>query len=121
MPDWSPAKIFGGSRAPEFYSGVRLSSHPASCSCPLHQSDPNGCSCPVHLFNASSVLTRLLDQAPAPDDCTSGAHAKGFLGWVAIASPSDLLNPTKMLQVRSPAFWHQESQAVGTVTTIKVP
>lgn len=69
MPDWSPAKYFGGYGAPKFYaSHADFASHPA------------GCGCPVHAFNAPAVLTRLIRQAKTPADFSLGADPRGFFG-----------------------------------------
>jgi len=81
MPDWSPAKFFGGYGAPKFYApGTNFTAHPAGCLCPEHRPHPVGCSCPAHAFNASTVLARLLGQASAPADFALGANPKGFFG-----------------------------------------
>jgi hypothetical protein len=81
MPDWSPAKFFGGYGAPKFYDGrVSLALHPAGCDCSKHRPHPVGCGCPAHIFNASSVLGRLLGQASGPADRALGASPNGFFG-----------------------------------------
>jgi hypothetical protein len=81
MPDWSPAKYFGGYGAPKYYAGgANFAAHPIGCACPIHRPHPVGCSCPAHAFNASSVLGRLLGQATAPADYALGASPKGFFG-----------------------------------------
>lgn len=81
MPDWSPAKFFGGYGAPKFYAGAAaLASHPVGCACPVHLPHPTNCTCPAHAFNASSVLGRLLGQASAPADYALGGNPKGFFG-----------------------------------------
>jgi predicted amidohydrolase YtcJ len=80
MPDWSPAKYFGGYGAPKYYAAASIA-HPIDCSCPVHQPHPAGCSCPAHEFNAAGVLGRLLGQATAPADrALRAAPATGFFG-----------------------------------------
>lgn len=78
MPDWSPAKFFGGYGAPKY--SANFSGHPIGCTCPQHRPHPVGCACPTHAFNASSVLARLLGQASAPADQALGANPNGFFG-----------------------------------------
>jgi predicted amidohydrolase YtcJ len=81
MPDWSPAKHFGGYGAPKFHgSGFNFAAHPVGCDCPVHRAHPVGCGCPAHLFNSSSVLDRLLGQASGPSDRALGASSNGFFG-----------------------------------------
>jgi predicted amidohydrolase YtcJ len=81
MPDWSPAKFFGGYGAPQFYArNSSLEAHPIGCACPVHRTHPVGCACPAHEFNASSVLTRLLNQATGPLDQAMATKPSGFFG-----------------------------------------
>jgi predicted amidohydrolase YtcJ len=81
MPDWSPARHFGGYGAPKYLAQhSHLRAHPAGCGCPAHSPHPAGCSCPAHGLDASSVLTRLLGQASAPVDRILGARPDGFFG-----------------------------------------
>ncbi|PTY06122.1 amidohydrolase [Opitutaceae bacterium EW11] len=83
MPDWSPVKQFGGYGAPEFYgraAPASLAAHPVGCACPVHLPHPDGCMCPQHVFNASSVLARLLGKASGPVDRALGAGSGGFFG-----------------------------------------
>lgn len=80
MPDWSPARHFGGYGAPKFYGAAAFSAHPSGCSCPMHRPHPAGCACPAHEFNASSVLARLLGQATGPVDRALGSNPQGFFG-----------------------------------------
>ena len=81
MPDWSPAKFFGGYGAPKYIAqGTNFSAHPIGCQCPEHRPHPVGCSCPAHEFNAANVLGRLLRQASAPADFALGANPRGFFG-----------------------------------------
>jgi predicted amidohydrolase YtcJ len=81
MPDWSPAKFFGGYGAPKFYAnGANFAMHPTGCACPAHRPHPVGCGCPAHIFNSSGVLGRLLGQASGPADRAMGASPNGFFG-----------------------------------------
>lgn len=81
MPDWSPARHFGGYGAPRFYDGrARLTAHPTGCDCPVHRPHPAGCGCRAHIFNAASVLGRLFGQASGPVDRALGASPQGFFG-----------------------------------------
>lgn len=81
MPDWSPAKFFGGYGAPKFYeTRTDFAAHPAGCGCPAHRPHPANCGCPEHLFNSSEVLARLIGQAKAPADLSLGADPRGFFG-----------------------------------------
>ncbi len=81
MPDWSPAKHFGGYGAPKYYAGASSAAHPFGCQCPAHNMHPVGCSCPAHEFNSASVLGRLLGHATAPsDNALRAAPSTGFFG-----------------------------------------
>ncbi|MFO1449539.1 MAG: amidohydrolase [Opitutaceae bacterium] len=81
MPDWSPARHFGGYGAPKFVrQRESYSAHAVGCACPIHQPHPVGCRCPSHGFQASDVLTRLLRQASGPADRVLGAEPGGFFG-----------------------------------------
>ena len=81
MPDWSPAKFFGGYGAPKFYDNrVNFAAHSSGCECPLHRPHPVGCGCPAHIFNAAGVLGRLFGQANAPADRALGGNPTGFFG-----------------------------------------
>ena len=81
MPDWSPARYFGGYGAPKFYAnGANLTAHPLDCTCPIHQPHGVGCSCPDHQFKASNVLARLLGKASGPADEGFQPSPGGFFG-----------------------------------------
>lgn len=83
MPDWSPAKHFGGYGAPKYYAANagNFSAHPVGCACPQHRPHPAHCGCPAHAFNADGVLARLLGQTNgAPADRALGADPHGFFG-----------------------------------------
>ncbi|PTY07872.1 amidohydrolase [Opitutaceae bacterium EW11] len=81
MPDWSPARFFGGYGAPNYYERrVGLAAHAAGCDCPVHRPHPAGCRCPAHAFNATAVLGRLFGQAVAPADRALGGNPNGFFG-----------------------------------------
>lgn len=81
MPDWSPARHFGGYGAPKYAAMSRLEAHGPGCDCPVHRPHPIGCECPVHEFNAAGVLGRLLGQASAPlDRRLRVAPTTGFFG-----------------------------------------
>jgi predicted amidohydrolase YtcJ len=81
MPDWSPARHFGGYGAPKYFAQrTNLSAHPVGCACPVHRPHPVGCQCPAHGFEAASVLGRLLGQANQPLDAALGARSNGFFG-----------------------------------------
>lgn len=82
MPDWSPAKFFGGYGAPKYYAGsAAVAGHPAGCACPVHRPHPSGCACPAHALNDEGVLGRLLHQATAPfDGAVRTSPTGGFFG-----------------------------------------
>lgn len=79
MPDWSPARFYGGYGAPKYYAAA-MTAHPVGCDCPQHRPHPSDCGCPAHAFNASAVLGRLLGQAKAPADWRVRQQTGGFFG-----------------------------------------